>query len=141
MDFSNDGLNSFKRVVGYFFSGERVDSGDFVFSDLVTQKDGGCHNSVVVDGGSNVGFLSSFFGGNESSSFRGNVGEHSSGNLSRAGLGFKDPSVDTGSGANSVFLVSGHASLSGFAPTAMNIGGTEITILNSQTEFIVVHFG
>jgi len=123
-----------------FNSGERINSGDFVSLDLRSEENGGSDNGVVVDGGSHVGFSSGFFGGNESRGFRGNIGEHSSGDFSGARLGFEDPSVDTGSGANSVFFVSGHASLSGFAPTAVNIGSAEITVLDSQTEFVVVHF-
>lgn len=107
---------------------------------LGSEEDGGGNNSIMINGGSNVGFFSGFFRGNESGGFRGNIGEHSGRNFSIAGLGVIDPSVDTGGGANSVFFISGHTSSGSFTPTAVNVGGTEVTILDSQTEFVVVHF-
>jgi len=108
---------------------------------LGSEENWGLDNSIVIKGSSNVSFFTSFFRGNESSGFRGNIGEHTGMDFSITRLGIKDPSVDTSSGTNRVFFVSWHTSLSCLTPTAMNISSTEITILDSQTEFVVIHFG
>jgi len=111
-----------------------------VFFGLGSEENGGGDDGIMVEGGFHVGFFSGFFGSNESSGFGSNIGEHSGGNFSLAGLGIENPSVDAGSGANRVFFVTGHASLSGFTPTAVDVGSTEVAVLDSETKFVVVHF-
>jgi hypothetical protein len=139
MDFSDDGGFGFVRVMRHFDSRKRVHSRDLVVLLLGSEQDGGGNDCFMVNNGSNVRFLSGFFGGNKSGGFRGNIGEHTGGDFSVTRLGIVDPSVHTGSGADGIFFVSGHASSGGFTPTAVDVGGTEVTILDSQTKLVVVH--
>jgi len=80
----------------------------------------------VVNNGINVSFRDSHFWGDKSGGFRGDVFK-SSIKISSTGLSFIMPSINTISRTNSIFFISGHTSLSNFTPSAMNIGGTEIT--------------
>jgi hypothetical protein len=131
LHFSGDGSGFLVRIVRNGDSRERVDSVDSVFFVVNSQNDGGMDNSGVFQDGSNVGFFFGHFGGNESGGFRGNIHEHSSdGSIAR--LSVVVPSIDTGSGADGVFFSSGHASTSGFAPSAVGVGGTEVAGLDSK---------
>jgi len=65
VDFSYNGVNSFIRVMRNLNSRERVNSRDFVSSDLASKKNRGLDNGIMIDSGSHVGFSSSFFGSNE----------------------------------------------------------------------------
>lgn len=105
----NRGLG-FISVMRNFDSSEGVSSGDRVFFSFSSQNNGGVDDSLMVNDGFDVLFGSSFFGGNESSSFRGNISEHTSVDFSFTRLGFIDPSVDTSSRTDGIFFVSGHTS-------------------------------
>lgn len=94
------------------------------------------HNGLVINNSVNMGFGDSHFRGDETSSFRGNIFKHTK-KISCTRLSFIKPSINTISRTDSVVFITWHASASNFTPSTMNIGGTEITRLNSQTHFIV----
>jgi len=83
-----------------------------------------------------MGFRDGHFWGNVSACFRSNIFE-SSNNISLTTLSFVIPSVNTISRTDCIIFISRHTSLSDFTPSTVNISGTEITIRNSQTHFII----
>lgn len=136
INLTNNGGSDIPSIMRDWLSGESVSSGDFFLFSFKSQNNRGVDNSFMVNNGINVSFRGSHFRGDISSSFRGNVFK-SSIKVSSTRLSFIMPSINTISRTNGIFFISGHTSLSNFTPSAVNIGGTEITRRDSQTHFII----
>lgn len=136
IDLSNNGGGNIPGIMRDRCSSESISSGEFFLFSFHSQNNGGMNNSSMIYDSINMSLRGGHFRGDKSGGFGGNIFEHSE-EISSAGLSFIEPSVDAIGGADGIVLVSRHTSAGNFTPSAVDISGTEITRLDSQTHFVV----